>query len=167
MTNELAIGLLIGLFVALGWVVFNVGKVLFAIVRDVIRMKQHPPRNMEHPDFGQLRWENDIWSGQIRYGEREIDFYIAGPESGPDSELEIRLRQIVQRLPELERSALAYIGTQEPSLPRDMLRFGSLDLLFERRPEQFGMGFTLPDDPDGCWRVEFKDGVPFCVGRDD
>jgi len=45
--------------------------------------------------------------------------------------------------------------------------FCALDLLWEDQPDDFAMEFELAGDTDGVWRVEFQNGQPKFVGRDD
>ena len=165
--TTLIIVLSITLLLAVGWIVFNVGRVVFCIVRDARKARRHPLQQMEHPEFGPLTLDGELWSGRVQRDGRAIDFIIAGTQAGPDSGLAECLRKVIRRFPEFERAALEFIRTHEPLLAQGQFSFESLELLFEQKPELFGMGFTLPDDPDGCWRVDFESERPKFVGRDD
>jgi hypothetical protein len=159
--------LTIALLLAVLWVVINVSRIVFCILRDAWRAKRHPRREMQHPEFGPLVFERELWSGEVQRDGRSIAFLIAGNDSGPEVRSAERLREVIRRFPEYERTALEFIRSEEPSLAHDQFFFGGLALAFENTPENFAMEFTLPDDLDGCWRVEFHGDRPAFLGRDD
>ena len=165
--KTLIIGLSVALILAVGLVFFSVGRVVICIVREARRTRKHLPSQIQHLEFGALTLDGELWNGQVQRDGQSIDFIIAGTKIGPDIRLVERLREIIRRFPEFNRVALEYIHLNEPSLPQEQFSFESLDLLFEKKPEIFGMGFTLSNDPDGCWRVEFDNERPQFVGRDD
>ena len=154
------------LAVAVGWVVFHVGRIVFHIIRDT-RAARRPARQLPHPQFGTLTFESNLWTGQTQRDGRPVHFCIAGAESGPNTTLVERLRVAIGRLPELERAALEFIRTQAPEARQGDFNFESLDFLWEQKPDDFAMEFTLAGDEDGLWRVEFESGSPKSVGRDD
>jgi hypothetical protein len=92
---------------------------------------------------------------------------IAGSESGPDPTLIERLRDAIVNLSELERAALELIRSQEPEVRQGEFTFDSLDFLWVKKPDVFVLEFSLVGDDDGIWRVEFEEGRPKSVGRDD
>lgn len=154
------------LVLAVGWVLFNVGRIVICIYRDA-RSEGQPPRQLQHPEFGTLTFEGKLWSGKIQRGGKVISFTVAGMASGPDAMLIERLRATAARLPELEREALAFLRGQAPAVCQGEFTFESLDFLWEERPDAFVLEFSLAGDDDGIWRVEFEAGRPQHVGRDD
>lgn len=113
--NTLIIGLSVALLLAVGWVVFFVGRVVICIIRDA-RAARRPPRQLQHPEFGTLTFDSSLWSGQVQRDGRDIRFTIAGTESEPDSRLFQQLRTSISRLPELEKSALEFVRSQQPEV---------------------------------------------------
>ncbi len=158
--------LALALAVAVGWVVFHVGRVVIQIIREA-RTARRPTRQLQHPEFGTLTFESDLWTGQTQRDGRPIRFCVAGSESSPDASLIERLRAAIGRLPEFERAALEFIQTNEPKVRPGDFTFDSLDFLWEQKPDDFAMEFSLAGDEGGIWRVEFESGSPKSVGRDD
>ena len=138
---------------------------MFERIKSWFRAK--PPIAIQHSDFGTLTLEAGLWSGEIQRDGRTIRFFIGGTDNGPDAELIRRLRDILGKFGEIERAGLEFIRAHEPGLGDGEFTFYAVDLLWEDRPEDFALEFEAAGDIDGVWRVEFEDGRPKSVGRDD
>ena len=166
MTYWVLIGLSLVLLLAIGWVLFAVGRVIVSIICEA-RAKRQPSHRIQHPEFGTLTLDSELWSGRVRQNGREFGFVVAGTESAPDEVLLGEVRVALDRLTELERLAVEYIYSQELKIRREDLTLESLAYLWEDKPDQFAMEFALAGDDDGVWRVEFEAGQPKYFGRDD
>jgi hypothetical protein len=125
-----------------------------------------PPPEFRHPEFGVMRFDCDLWSGEAQREGRSIPFVIAGTRTEPDSGLLERVRELVERFPEVERGALEFLRAQDESVAEGEFEFFALDLLWEDKPQDYTLEFTLAGDTDGIW-VEYENGVPKSIGRDD
>ena len=152
------------LVVAIGWVVFHVGRIVLLIFLE--QRSRKAPIELQHAELGRLVFEGRLWEGALQRDGRTIRFYIAGTKSGPDAVLVERLRSVVVNFPEIERAALERLRSQTPVVGERVFTFEALDILWEKSPDAFAMEFSLTDD-DGIWRVEFEAGRPKSVGRDD
>ncbi|HSY17339.1 MAG TPA: hypothetical protein VK815_03355 [Candidatus Acidoferrales bacterium] len=126
-----------------------------------------PPVEYVHPEFGVLVLDSELWSGKVHRDGRDIRFYVGGTATTPDDELLDRFRDLLGRFAEVERKALDFIRTKEPTVRLGDFTFYSLDFLWEDKPDIFAMEFERAGDDDGIWRVEFERGEPKFVGRDD
>jgi len=161
------IALLIALLaVAVGYVIYCVSTIVVAIVKDHIASRK-PRRKFQHPEFGVLTLDGELWNGKAGRNANEIPFLVAGSDSAPDSGLMQRLSWFLDNFTELERIALNFIRKQEPEVRHGKFTFTSVSFLWEERPKQFAMEFDLAGDDDGIWRVEFDDNQPQFLGRDD
>jgi hypothetical protein len=125
------------------------------------------PIEFRDPEFGVLTLDSGLWIGQMHRGDRTLRFCIGGTETQPNAGLLAGMRELVERFPEVERTALDFLCTQEDGVRHDEFEFYSLDFLWEDQPHCFALEFTLTGDDDGIWRVEHEDGRPKFVGRDD
>src|SRR5689334_1839169 len=96
--TAIIIALTIALVLAVGWVVFNVGRVVISIIRDA-RAARQPPVQLQHPEFGTLTFDGNLWSGQAQQDGRLIRFLVGGTQAEPDTTLLERLRAALARLP--------------------------------------------------------------------
>ncbi len=143
-----------------------------------------PPVTLLDPRLGLLTCErgSEIWSGEARSAGRLIRFFVAGDDSGPDARLLGSLNDTLGRFVDVERDALDFLvasadaseqassrlfGDERPSIGRHEFAFYAVDFLWEHKPLDFVMEFTLEGDVDGIWRVEFENGSPKSLGRDD
>jgi hypothetical protein len=126
-----------------------------------------PLVEFRHPEFGVLTLDSGLWSGEAQRNGRSIRFCIGGTDTAPDAGLLDRVRELVGRFPEVERSALDFLRDQEESVRQGAFEFYSLDFLWEDKPHLYTLEFTLAGDDDGIWRVEHESGHPRFVGRDD
>jgi hypothetical protein len=158
--------LTVALALAVGLVLFWIGRIVRAIIKDA-RSTTRPAPTQQHPEFGNLKFEEGIWSGKAQQEGRAIAFAVAGDKSGPDVTLIEKLRDAISRLSAFERMALEFIRIHEPAGASGVFRFQSLDFLCRGKPDAFALELALSGDDDGVWRVEFEQGRPKSVGRDD
>ena len=120
-----------------------------------------------HGELGVLTLDSGLWSGTVRRAGREIAVHIAGTEMAPDNGLLVHASNVLARFTQVESEAVAFIRDQEAGLSPTDLTIYSLDFLWEAKPDDFVLEFTLQGDLDGVWRVEFEAGCPKSLGRDD
>ena len=158
--------LTIALVVAVGWMVFHVGRVVICIIRDA-RAARRPPRQLQHAEFGTLTFESGLWSGQIQREERQLPFSVAGTDTAPDAGLLNGVRNLLSRLRDTERIAMEFLRSREPELRQARLDFYSFEFIWENKPNDFALEFLADGDDSRVWRVEFVAGQPSQAGFDD
>jgi hypothetical protein len=109
----LLVALAAAMVAATGWVVFNVGRVVICVIRDV-RKARRPQPQLQDPRLGMLTYDMNLWNGRTHKDGRDVRFYIAGTESGPDSSLLAQLHAVLERLPETERLCFSMRRAQAP-----------------------------------------------------
>jgi hypothetical protein len=139
--KNLIIGLTAALLLAVGWVVVNLGRVVFSIVQETRRSKQNPPKQIQHREFGALTLDSGLWSGEVVRDGRKLPFCISGTDAEPDGRLLGRLRDVVRRFPEVERAALEFIQSKEPRLLPGKFEISSLNFLWEDKPHLYSLEF--------------------------
>ena len=122
--------LAIALVLAVGWVLFHIGRVVICSIRDA-RSARQPPRELQHREFGTLTFRGSLWSGRMQQDGRTISFTVAGTESGPDAVLAERLSTAIASLRELKAGSLGVYSQSgargSPSrLDLELIRFGYL-----------------------------------------
>ena len=128
-----------------------------------------PPVEFRHPEFGVLTLDSPggLWTGYAQREGSSIRFYIGGTDTEPDAGLLDRVQEVVGRFPEVDGTALDFLGAQDASVRQGEFEFYSLNFLWENKPHIFALEFTLVGDDDGIWNVEHDSGHPIFVGRDD
>jgi hypothetical protein len=126
-----------------------------------------PPVLYQDTEFGVLTLESGVWGGQATHQGRSIRFYVGGTQVSPDEGLLNRVRALISRFAEVERSAIDFLLAQDERVQRGEFEFYSLDFLWEDKPHLYALEFTLTGDEYGIWRVEFDNDQPKFVGRDD
>ena len=164
--NALIIVLAAALVLAVGILLFGVGRIVYGIAHYHLAERQ-PIREVQYPTFGLLTGEGGIWSGATRADGREIHFTVAGSDTAPDEELLRRLGGIIGRLPDVERQAAEHLRNQEAEIGKAALEVYSLDVTKGTRPDDFTLEFLADGDDSRVWRVEFQAGQPKQTGFDD
>src|SRR5262245_59209246 len=93
---------------------FHQGHHMFQRLKSLFAAK--PPVRFQHPEFGVLTLDSGLWSGQVQRDGRTIRFCVAGTETAPDEGLLRCARELVARFTDLERCALDFLRSQEPSV---------------------------------------------------
>ena len=127
--------------------------------------KPHPV--FEHPTLGSFRAEGRVWTTSISQGKDSLALSIAGDESAPNVKLVEAASALLARFPEVKEAALALLTSQDEAPNREDFTCYGLELLREEFPNHFSISFILFGDLGGLWRVEFEDGEPLFLARDD
>ena len=132
-----------------------------------------PRPTIDHPQLGVLeRDDQGCWIGvRSRPGGGEVDISLEGDASGPDAAQADRLARLVGDLAGFERVARAFIATQDLSpfdAPPDRFHLESIWFLYPPSAgDSFMVYLSLEDDSWGHWRIDFENGVPAYLARDD
>lgn len=126
-----------------------------------------PNLTFEHTALGSFVAEGDLWTSSVSEGGRTLELSLSGNESGPFEALLTAASALLPRLPEVEQHALAFLTAQEDAPDREDFICQGLELLREDYPQHFSLSFVLFGDDGGVWRVEFEDGEPLFLTRDD
>ena len=121
----------------------------------------------EHTALGSFVAEGDLWTSTVSDGGKNLELSLAGNESGPSEALITAASALLQRISEVQKIALNFLTSQEEAPGREDFICQGLELLREDYPEHFSLSFVLFGDDGGVWRVEFEDGAPLFLTRDD
>jgi hypothetical protein len=127
--------------------------------------KPHPV--FEHPALGSFRFEDGVWISNIPQGANTLALSIAGSDTAPDDGLVAAASALLARFSEVKEEALAFLTSQEEAPGREDFICNGMELLREDCPSHFSLSFILFGDLGGIWRVEFEDGAPEFLARDD
>ncbi len=125
---------------------------------------------MQHPKLGELTHDEGIWLGEIEQVGSTIGIAIAGDETGPDARQVESLLQRLAAFDQLRSLTFDFIDDQfRNDSRRDSGPFTikSLDFLWPRERDYFMVWLELEGDEFGAWKVEFVDGRPTYLSRDD
>ncbi len=128
-------------------------------------------------ELGELVTDSSLWNGKTVKDGTEICFYLAGTELAPNSELLRELKSLLRDFSDIECTAKKFILAQpsandgvpgiEARIGPSDFSFYALDFLWPDAPRSFALEFLIDGDIDGIWRVEFEDGQPRHLCRDD
>ena len=122
---------------------------------------------MQHPRLGELEWETDgWWQGQLSVGGDELAFAVLGDKRGPVGALVDALVATLEHWRETLAKARAYVAKAGKGKvdPEDLI---PLSIVFLWSPTTFALELELEGDEEAIWRVEFENGEPKQLGRDD
>lgn len=160
---------------ALGlYVLYRMARIARGIAT-AIREERRVKPQMDHSALGRMTLHKPIWSGEYERGDRKLAFYVPGSLEGPSPNLLPAILRILEDSDDTTRSAIEYlIATQskDPLLSKrkldpDMFKLESMGCIDENSPEEFALEFELDGEPNGVWRVEFKNGTPVFSGYED
>jgi hypothetical protein len=126
-----------------------------------------PPKEFRDSELGVLTLDCNLWGGTAQREGRVLRFSVAGTETAPDSGLLGRVRSLLARFPDMERSAIEFLRSRESELGQSQLEFYAFDFLWEDKPDDFTFEFLAGGDDSRVWRVEFVAGQPSQTGFDD
>jgi hypothetical protein len=141
------------------WVLFLVGRIIVAAVREE-RLRKWSERQISHPVFGALTGELGIWTGAVVRDGAELNFSVGGTGEEPDASLLEEISNLLPQLAVLKTVALGHLRRDDPEAPVSKLKLESIDLLYSEHPTQFTLNFHQEEDQEGLWRVEFENGAP-------
>lgn len=161
--------MIIGVAVCVGLVLIPlsmVGHTVFAILRDLRAQRRAERRRVTQlvPRFGAFSsTDNTLWTGQVC----GLRVWIENPGAPPTAEQASQLEAILDDLPRLAQICRAYIDEHEQlwvsELAPERFEVDSIDIVARNA---FMLGLAHPDDPDGIYRVDIRDGVPVSSVRD-
>lgn len=127
-----------------------------------------PTLTFEHPAMGSFVADDALWTSKFSQGKgASIELSLAGTSSGPYDSLVNAASALVSRFPEIKAAALDFLTEQEDAPGREDFICQGMELLREDSPNHFSLSFVLFGDDGGIWRVEFEDGEPEFITRDD
>lgn len=125
---------------------------------------------MQHPTLGELTFDEGIWSGEIERNGETIKVAVSGDVEGPDPRLLDQLLGQLQNLNDLRTATFAFIDHllhNDPTTGSRNFKIRSLDFLWPKQADYFMVWLDLEGDEYGAWKVEFVDGQPTYLSRDD
>lgn len=126
-----------------------------------------PRLTFEHTALGSFVAEGDLWISTIPQGNASIELELAGNDSAPYEALTVAASALLAQFLEVKEKALAFLTAQEDAPNREDFICQGMELLREDYPSHFSLSFVLFGDDGGIWRVEFEDGEPLFLARDD
>ena len=133
-------------------------------------MHHHLPK--PHPVFvhltlGSFVYEDGIWNSTITRGNESLELSLAGSELAPHENLVTSAIALLARFAEVKGQALDFLIAQPEAPEREDFICHGIQLLLDDYPNHFSLTFILFGDLGGLWRVEFEDGEPEFLARDD
>lgn len=125
---------------------------------------------MQHPKLGEVTFDEGLWSGEIDQAGAAIGFAVSGNMSGPDAQQLQRLLRRLETFDELRGLAFDFIDDHlrdDPDHSSIQFTIRSLDFLWPKQADYFMVWLDLEGDEYGAWKVEFVDGQPKYLSRDD
>jgi hypothetical protein len=125
-----------------------------------------PDPIFEHPTLGSFHLEDGIWTSRLA-GAMNVELSLAGSDSAPNEGLLAAASALLERFPEVRDTALAFLVSQEEAPAREDFSCYDIEWLREDAPDHFALRFLLLGDLGGIWRVEFEEGAPLFLTRDE
>ena len=122
-----------------------------------------------HPRLGPLKHLEGIWYGQAP-SKPEIEITIIGNEQGPDGKQAERLLEHLQAFGEIEQKTQDFLAAQlasDPKVKVSDFQIQSLDFLWPKEDDYFMVCLKSKWDEYGLWKLEFVNGEPKFLSRDD
>jgi hypothetical protein len=163
--TTLVIGLSVALLLAVGLLLFGVGRIFYGIAHYYLRERK-PTRRFQHLDLGLFISDGEVWTGEVQQNGRSIRMLIGGTESTPSERLFGQAQSIVIRFSDVERRAIMFLLSRESDAHQPELTFYTLNITDEEHPDDFTFEFADSRD-DRVWRVGFISGEPNETGFDD
>ena len=127
----------------------------------------NPRLVFQHVTLGSFVAEGDIWTSNIALDSGSLELSLAGNESAPHESLVTAASALLARLSELKEAALDLLTSQDDTPDRRDFICQGMELLREESSDHFSLSFVFFGDLGGIWRVEFEDGEPLFLARDD
>ena len=155
----------LALLLAMGVLVYGVGKIVGGIAHDYLRRRK-PERHFQHPQWGQFISDDTLWTCVIHREGREIRLVIAGTDSAPSGQLLEQAQSILTRFAGCERRALEFLLSKEAEVCGATLDLYGLEITDDDQPGHFTFEF-IDERDERVWRVEHVAGEPKYTGFDD
>jgi len=122
-----------------------------------------------HPQLGTLKYVEGIWYGHAP-SKPEIEITVAGDQFGPDEKQAERLLERLGNFSTLEEQINDFLEERfnaDPVIKPSDFKIESLDFLFRKHDGHFMVYMKMKGDDNAEWRVDFVNGDPKYLGRDD
>jgi hypothetical protein len=133
----------------------------------IFRTKPRPDVRIVHPQLGPLTFQDEEWRGHVPK-RNEVEFGVPGGESGPCEEQVERLWRLLAGFDKFEQQIFDFLDQELVSVPvveATDFRIQSVELT--TRTNYVIVFLSMEGDEYGLWRIEFIDGKPISLGRDD
>ena len=139
----------------------------------LFRAPEPPPTPIDHPVLGRIecRPEEGWWEGTRSVRDHLIlRFSVSGTRRGPDDALVGPLEQTLQDWATIELKIHAFLEPRLVGFPQAKVQdFTPTDVvyLWPGKPDHFWVDLSMAGDEYAIWRIEFEQGEPKYLGRDD
>ena len=141
-------------------------------IRDVF--KRLPPTVVQDADFGELTLEatGGCWERSYEVDGLSFKLSLSGDAWGPAPRArEVwnhLIKELTGRVAESLENLMESAREWFPGRPEYRFELEAVDVYDATTHwADYMLYFHLEEDPDGLWRVAFKDGAPVDAGRDD
>lgn len=148
----LIIGLTTVLIPAAGFWLCGTEKIKTRTIRPSLP-QSHPVPRLLVPD-------GTCWMCMVHHNGRDLRLLVGGTKNAPDEHLLARARDLLGKLPDMERRAIKFLRSRESTIRETHLGTHTIEMLDERHPDHFTLEFPAPGDDSRFWRVEFMAGEP-------
>lgn len=130
------------------------------------------PAPLHHPRLGELRWQDEGWWVGVwtADGEKPLEFIVAGDRNGPSDTLVAALEGTLSKWREANQRLIQFLTSHEPHWPTGAagsLQPKAVSYVWPDKPDCFTVELALEGDEGAVWRVEFEQGEPKHLSRDD
>jgi len=144
-----------------------IGRLIFQIITSGIEQRRAEWRKITVaiPDLGKFSTtDNELWCGEVE----GLAVSIRTPGGAPTEPSIRQFKSVLDRLPALMTLTKAYLAEHEDMtwLESGAAGFEPYGINFETGAN-FVVESTHPSDPDGVYRVTFRNDVAVSSGRDD
>src|SRR4051812_19254111 len=108
---------------------------MFSLLKSLFT--KSPPPEFRDSNLGVLMLDCGVWIGTVQRDGRALRFIVAGTETAPDAVLLDRVRSLLGRFSDMERSAMSFLRSRESELREAQLALYSFEFLWEDRPDDF------------------------------
>ena len=112
----------------------------------------------------------DIWVGNTSYANSHVEIAVSGDSKGPNEKLINQLCSVLNNSNyNFKESALNFLLLElkdKVPLNKNDFEIQSFDFLWPDKIEYFVATFSLKEDEDAVWRVEFYNNEPKFLSRD-
>jgi hypothetical protein len=122
-----------------------------------------------HPQLGLMKYGEGIWYGHAP-AIPEIEIAVAGDQLGPDEKQSERLLEHLENFSTLEKQIYDFLENllnADPVIKPSDFHIESLDFLFPKHDGHFMIYMKMNGDEYSDWRIDFVNGQPKYLGRDD
>lgn len=125
---------------------------------------------IRHAELGELEWDADgWWQGAVTIDGEDLAFAIGGDAKAPDPALVKALVATLKQGEDVIAAAKDFVvaAAKKNRTRVDPDELEAMSIAYLWSAKSFVIELELAGDEDAIWRVEFEDGVPKQIGRDD